>query len=616
MMLGVTALYAVLSLFNLGSLKAPQTPWVSTGDLQEAVLDLKEIRDFKLYYYGGIHWRDSDFTVQTSEDGETWSAYPAKMQYGDLFAWRALNQSYTSPEGSVAHYSIPQELKARYVKIISSGPQLTLMEVIAQDSESGENLPLSPLGADAAPLADEQDTLKGPPSWFNSMYFDEIYHARTAYEQRNALLNLEPSAIYETSHPPLGKLLMTFSVMVFGMTPFGWRFAGAMAGVLMLPGLFLLGRQLTGKRRWGLFAMLLMAFDFMHFTQTRIATIDSFATLFIIYAYFFMLRYMMRDHFGMPLSKSLLPLFLSGLMMGFAIAAKWTGIYAGLGLAVLLFWTLARNINKGISCANLTGDEFEALGDLAGIAKNARMRYLRDTWMTLLWCVLFFLAVPAVIYYLSYIPVFIQTPGGLTVQKVINANVGMYNYHSSPGLGADHPWSSPWYEWPLIIKPMYYYSGGVVSGTASTILAFGNPAVWLSGLAALLVTGFIAAKQRLARHHTLADENRRTLPVNRDDPRPLILLISFAAQYLPWVLVPRGTYIYHYFPSVPFIILCVTLLLFYLSGRYRKAALGLGAGLVILSFLLFAAFFPYISGVRVSTSWLDAMKWLPNWLYY
>ncbi len=51
-------------------------------------------------------------------------------------------------------------------------------------------------------LIDEQDTLEGEPGWFTGTYFDEIYHARTAYEHLHGI------APYETTHPPLGKLIM------------------------------------------------------------------------------------------------------------------------------------------------------------------------------------------------------------------------------------------------------------------------------------------------------------------------------------------------------------------------------------------------------------------------
>ena len=111
------------------------------------------------------------------------------------------------------------------------------------------------------------------PSWWNSTYFDEIYHARTGFEFMNGTVP------YETSHPPLGKIFISWCISIFGMTPFGWRFAGAIAGILMLPGIYLLAKQLT-KKTWAAFlSCILLALDCMHLTQTQIATIDSFPVL-------------------------------------------------------------------------------------------------------------------------------------------------------------------------------------------------------------------------------------------------------------------------------------------------------------------------------------------------
>ena len=63
----------------------------------------------------------------------------------------------------------------------------------------------------------------------------------------------------------------------------------------MLPGMYLLGKQLTKKTSIATFACLFMTFDCMHLTQTQIATIDSFPVLFIIFAYFFLLRFLQTD---------------------------------------------------------------------------------------------------------------------------------------------------------------------------------------------------------------------------------------------------------------------------------------------------------------------------------
>lgn len=91
---------------------------------------------------------------------------------------------------------------------------------------------LTAVSGNAWQLTDEQNTVPLYPSYMNSTYFDEIYHARTAYEH---ILGLEP---YENTHPTLGKLIISVGIRIFGMNPFGWRFMGTLFGVLMLPALY------------------------------------------------------------------------------------------------------------------------------------------------------------------------------------------------------------------------------------------------------------------------------------------------------------------------------------------------------------------------------------------
>ena len=227
----------------------------------------------------------------------------------------------------------------------------------------------------------------------------------------------------------------------------------------------------------------------------------------------------------------------------------------------------------------------------------------------------------------------------------------MLSYHSTPGLGMDHPFYSPWYQWPVIGKPMWYYSSTYrPSGMSQTIVAFGNPAVWWGGLAGLAAVILMWALRHVHR-------DGLSLHTNVNDMRPAILLIGLAAQYVPWTLVPRGTYIYHYFPSVPFIILCIALSL---DGLFDCMAQPLRLPALPARFLvrwhgwfgtpvsdelkekanvahtiraqrwpliltllwmavalgLFVAFFPYISGCWASNTWLRAMQWFRGWIYY
>ncbi|MBR1584173.1 MAG: glycosyltransferase family 39 protein [Clostridia bacterium] len=614
-MLTVTVLYAVLAFTNLGATKAPQTAWVSSQSGETVTIDLGQERSFKMLFFNGIHWlsdfESAEFPVQVSSDGETWGGdYEGSVRSGDTFdcfSWKYI----ASPDGYGEDGDV---MTGRYVRIISTFPELTIYEALFRDAETNETLPARVI-SDTVPgddegdvidaengtvsfLVDEPDTLDGEPGWYNSTYFDEIYHARTAYEHLHGL------PVYETTHPPLGKVLMSFAIAIFGMTPFGWRFAGALAGVLMLPGMYLMGKLLIKKKWGGPAAMLLMAFDLMHFTQTRIATIDSFVVLFIIWSVYCMLRWFLLDYFHTDFKKTLIPLGLSGLFMGLAVASKWTGCYAGAGLAVLFFYGIWRRYREIKAARAIPEKKRSEYSDRA--ANGAK--YLLITIGS---CFLFFVAVPLLIYYASYIPYFASS-GGVTAQKIIRAAEGMLDYHSTPGLGMDHSFYSPWYEWPVIGKPMWYYSGSFApDGMASTIMALGNPAVWWVGLAGLFgVMALFVSRHYDEKNHVL------TLAARDDDPRFALLLICFAAQYLPWVPVPRGTYIYHYFPSVPFIILCAELCLDWIGERWEKAARIAVIAWIALSAVLFIAFFPYASGVTVSRGWLEAMRWFPRWLWY
>ncbi len=654
LMLGVTVIYAVAAFTNLGATKSPQTCWRSAyanDQHEDVVLDLGETRQFNMLYMSGIHSVNSDFIVRVSQDGETWSeANWAELggEYGnDCFKWYYLCQSYDGG-GSRTYSTTPLTLAGRYVCIEAQYIGTTIYETIFRDPATQEIFPVTLVSGNGEALIDEQDTFTGEPGWYNSTYFDEIYHARTGYEHYLAMQGDYTYRPYETSHPPLGKVLIAFSISVFGMTPFGWRFAGALAGVLMLPGMYLLGRLLT-KRRMGAFAaMFLMAVDCMHFTQTRIATIDSFVVLFIIWSYVFMVYYLRMDYWRKPLIKTLVPLALSGLSMGLAVASKWTGCYAGVGLAVLFFWSVWRRFREHLAASH----ELEAY-EASQQKVNHKLRnphpeesklavpartYPARLLITLGCCLVFFIAVPLGVYYASYIPYFLPS-GGITVQKVIQAAVGdylttgvfggMFGYHSTPGLGMNHPFYSPWYEWPVIGKPMWYYSASYhAEGSTQTIMALGNPAVWWGGLAALIMVIVIWAERHIDRRG-LRWQSRG------DDMRPAILLISFAAQYMPWVLVPRGTYIYHYFAAVPFIILCAALCFDLLadtaesyaempaiaarprlSASLRRAPAGLMIVYLAIALALFIAFFPYASGITASTKWLSAMQWFRSWLYY
>ena len=616
LLLTVTILFSVISLTTLGSTKAPQTSWSSSGEEEEIVFDLQEeYGDIRILYFGQISY--DDFTVAQSSDAVSWTRETfAQMDQGQCWKWKYVTVSFDDGTGERSFYNSNDYIvhfSGRYIRLTSCQVGLTLNEIIFRDTE-GKTIPAkilqrtgdveeSALHSDPENLLDEQDTMENlpglfglsqegetQPGWWNSTYFDEIYHARTGYEFTKGMVP------YETSHPPLGKVFMSWSIMIFGMTPFGWRFAGAAAGIMMLPGIYLLAKQLTKKTWIAAFACGLMALDCMHLTQTQIATIDSFPVLFIIYAFFFMLRFIQTDISECSMKAALIPLACSGLFMGLSIASKWIGIYAGIGLAVLYFWHCFRNIR-----INRHRDDPD------------RPDVFRRCCILSLWCVLFFVVIPAAIYLLSYIPYMAYNTRIANLMDYLNAvwraQISMFNYHSTPGLGMDHPFYSPWWEWPIIGKPMFYATEQYIQKEAAlhhSIFCFGNPVLWWGALAALPAAVFLWLREK--HYQTEGCEDRWHLCSRSWDIRYEFVFVSLLVQYLPWVLVPRGTYIYHYFASVPFLIMILSVCIDR-SGPKAERAMKITAAVILsLAAILFIVLLPYTTGMASPKGWLDLGK--------
>jgi len=564
------AVYSFIAFFRLGDLSAPQTSWTPQQG-EYAIIDFGSVHHVtEIQYRMGpsrVHHGGTHFTLSSSQDGEHWHFVQLfSPGFTAVYSW----------ESSALHFG------ARYVRIHVDSPDFRMQEVAFRttDRQLIEVHSVSP-GAEA--LVDEQDLVPYYRTFMNSAYFDEVYHARAAYEYIHGLL------IFEDTHPPMGKNFIAMAISVFGMTPFGWRFAGTLTGVLMIPLLYAFARLLFKSNNWGLIAAIIFTFDFMHFAQTRIATIDSYVTLFIIAMYFFMYRFIHgveRDTF----KQKLVILGLCGVSVGLAIASKWQGVYAVLGLPVVFFPALYR-------------------------------LYLRDRKQaaTIFYsCFGFFVAIPLVIYILSYIP-FAGTTDANLLRATWNNQVSMYNYHS--GLIAEHGFSSPWWEWPLILRPIWFYSGQHIDGARSTIASFGNPAIWWPGIAATIYMMFYFFTQLTPREfgeflQKPAFLRNRSIVVTKGFDRDIaFLIVAYAAQYLPWMMISRLTWIYHYFPSVPFVVLILTWVIKHMEERVPRLK-GWIFGYVVLVIALFALFYPVLSGLLISSDFIRTyLQWLPRWTF-
>lgn len=394
--------------------------------------------------------------------------------------------------------------------------------------------------------------------------YDEVYHAYTASElvkgHRQAYTWNNPQGTVEVpngqlvhttfAHPPLARDIIQVGIRLFGDTSLGWRVPSALFGAFGVVLLFLLGNMLLGYRA-ALCAAGLLLLDGLWLVQSRIATLDIYLATFLLLAYFFFACYLRREA-----DSRFYFLLCAGAALGLALATKWSAVYS---FVLLALWTGLREV------------------------RNV-MRQKQPLPAIVVWGASFLL-LPAVIYLLSYGQYFAM---GYSLADWKELQSQMWIYHSR--LREGHAWASPWWTWPLMLKPVWYHAGALPQ-YVEQVFAMGNPLLWWLFLPAVAYLGWCWHKRG---HDALTG----------------LVLLGFLGNWLPWMLSPRIAFIYHFLPSVPFGCIAIAAGLKHLEEiRLKNVAWGYMA--VVLAGFLF--FYPHWTSVWVSRSFSNQHYWLSTW---
>lgn len=549
----IIIIYSAVAFTNLGDNSAPQT----FGNGEFTIELSRDTRIDKIAYYYGIGDTalPAALDIEFSSDGESWESL-GSSELESVFKW-----DYSSFGES-----------AKFIRFTPNTKNLQVGEIGLLDTD-GNVLKIK--SSTLSEVVDEQELVPPYDTYENGTYFDEVYHPRSAYELLNGL------SYYETTHPPLGKILISVGISIFGMTPFGWRFMGTLFGVLMLPALYMLLKKLFGSTKFAFLGTILFAFDFMHYSLTRMGTIDSYPVFFIIVMFLTMYTFMLNlresiENFGPDFlirarKKIFIPLLLCGIATGLGIASKWIAVYAAFGLAVLFFvelWFTHRSLGR---------------------KSEVFRKFLKQV---IPFCVLCFVIIPFGIYLLSYIPVARCQNKGL-FSAMIDSQKYMFSYHS--GLDATHTYSSKWYQWPVVFRPLLAYYKTYSGGYHAAISIMGNPILWWGGIGAFFYSIYRGIKTK-----------SRTV---------LFIAIGFAAQFLPWVFVTRCTFIYHFFAGVPFMIMLIMYAVRDLEMRYEKFRY-VTVTFCVLCVLSFVLFYPVLTGIPVLDLYTkNVLTWFGSWVF-
>lgn len=521
--------YSVISFINLGSTINPNT-FLRVEKTDNIIIELKNQEDIiKMKIFNGEC--NAKYQLYSSTDGKKYTYINDYVGTGAL-SWQ---EERIISKGKYIKILFLEKSSIGEIAFYNNNKEIIKIEDVIYNKKHIKS------------LNDEQNTIPNKINYMNSSYFDEIYFARTAYEYTQGM------ETYEWTHPPLGKLIQAIPIYINNyLSPFNYRLMGNISGILMIAVMYIFAKELFKKRKYAIFASLLMTFDTFHFAQTRMGTVDSHLILFILLASYFMVKYTKNN--------KTFYLLLSGIFFGLSVSVKWTGLYGGIALAIIFFTHLVKN--KKINIKN----------------------FLKGT--------LFFVVIPLFIYSSLYL-IFPNNKLNHTTnfENIINQQKDMYNYHSK--LNATHYFSSKWYTWPISYKPVWYHQEILNNDTKETISGIGNIVIWWMG-----IIGFLYSLIKLIR---------------KKDKQSFIIVVSMLSLWLPYAFIGRVMFLYHYFPVLPFMMLGIVNLFKSIEEKYKlKYLIQLYMIFVIAFFIIY---YPVISGIETPVSYIEKLRIFDSWTF-
>jgi dolichyl-phosphate-mannose--protein O-mannosyl transferase len=204
-----------------------------------------------------------------------------------------------------------------------------------------------------------------------------------------------------------------------------------------------------------------------------------------------------------------------------------------------------------------------------------------------------FVVLPLFIYYLSY-AMLPAEHGAFSAEgwgAFRDQQLYQWGFHADKEGG--HGSNALFFTWPFLLQPASMFrSGGLPAGVTATLNIMGNPAVWWAGFLAMLGVGWRALSGR--------------------DKTAVFLAGIYFLQGLPWLLVTRTTFIYHYLPFLPLLILAICYWLARLDLRRPSVRIVLALfGILVIGG--FALYYPYVTALPVPKTYTDAVRVFDSW---
>lgn len=173
-----------------------------------------------------------------------------------------------------------------------------------------------------------------------------------------------------------------------------------------------------------------------------------------------------------------------------------------------------------------------------------------------------------------------------------------------------HVWESRWYEWPLNLRGIYYYVDKADSWTDErpmirVVYLLQNPAMalWVFGG----VTGFSLLLPIVHRYRRMTPENHVVTNVFH---KGSFLLAGYLTNLLPYMLVERCYFLYHYLPALTYGQLLTVFLVDSLPKTARILVTVLMGVSIVAAFVFWA---PWTYCLPIDFASVKQRQWMPRW---
>ena len=350
-------------------------------------------------------------------------------------------------------------------------------------------------------------------------------------------------------HPPLGKFIIAVGISLFGNDAIGWRIMPLIFGLALLPLVGALGWYCLRDRVGALLLVTFFSVETIFIVNSRVGVMESFLVFLVLATFLVALR-----------AEGSRQVILACVLLGLAIATKW----AAFPVAVPVGYVLWR--------------------------KGLFRPFVGGLWISAVVYV-------AVVYVGALISV---------TANPIDAWVWVWDWHlkaaNKISASIPHGWGSPWWSWPIMLRPIRFFWGVNENGLWQVVMDIGNPLIWWSGTLAVLAGIFDITRNAIARK------------LSADDPI-IPIVLGYVFLLVPWIPGTRIPYIYNYLPIYPFAILALAYWLCKLWNS-RRWGRWLVVGFAVSAVALSVYFLPLAIALPIREDDLMNRIWTDYWFVF